>query len=84
MKILTMFILSFFFVSCTNLYKGADQPVIVKNTKEKIMFTTCSGMADDWGGCFNKANQYCSAGYHVMDKFQDSSGIRRELTFKCN
>jgi hypothetical protein len=78
-----MIINLFFLASCTQLIKGQQQPVIEKNFKEKIFFTTCSGAVEDWGSCNNKAQSTCSKSYAVLDKFESAIGGRRELTFQC-
>ena len=58
--------------------------MIVKNAKEGIYFTTCSGAVEDFGTCNRKAMAKCPNGYSVMDKYQDSNGAIRSLTFQCN
>ena len=69
---------------CAQLMHGQLQPVTVKDAKNKIMFTTCSGAAEDWYSCNQKAERTCEKGYYVLEKFENAIGGRRELTFKCN
>ncbi len=63
---------------------GQEQPVITKNLKEGIYYTTCSGAVESFGNCNNKAMNKCSKGYLVLDKYQDSNGAIRSITFQCN
>jgi hypothetical protein len=70
-------------VSCKQLTKGQEQPVIEKNFKEKVFFTTCSGAVESWGHCNNKALRTCDKGYKEISKFESPVGGRRELTFQC-
>lgn len=69
---------------CSTLMNPQEQPVIERNIKEKIYFTTCSGLAEGWGSCFNKAKRTCPSGYGEIKRNQDSSGVHREFTFQCN
>ena len=69
---------------CAQLMSGQEQPVIAKSAKEGIYYTTCSGAVENFGTCNKKAMATCSKGYSVLDKFQDSNGTIRSLTFKCN
>ncbi len=72
-----------FLGSCAQLIKGEQQPVIEKNFKEKIFFTTCGGAVEDWGSCNKKAQKTCSNGFSVIKRFESPVGGRRELTFQC-
>ncbi len=69
---------------CAQLMNGQLQPVVVKDVKNKILFTTCSGAVETWHTCNQKAENSCSNGYYPLDKFESVMGGRRELTFKCN
>ena len=69
---------------CQQLMNGQQQPVIYKNSKENIMFTTCSGAAEYWGSCFEKARKTCAKGYEVLEKNENPTSGGRDLTFKCN
>ena len=71
-------------VGCAQLMQGQQQPVTYKNLKEKIMFTTCSGSVEYWGSCFEKAKNTCQNGYIVLEKNENPTSGRRDLTFKCN
>ncbi len=66
---------------CAQLKQGQAQPV--KQLSDNQYFTTCSGMAETIGNCFDKANKTCSGPYSIIKEFRDSSGVHRELTFKC-
>lgn len=68
---------------CAQLKKGEMQPVKRIDVKEEIYFTTCSGMVEDWTSCNKKAMQTCSKGYDVLNKDENPTAARRELTFKC-
>ena len=70
--------------ACQQLMQGQQQPVIYKNAKENTLFTTCSGSVEYWGSCFDKAKNSCPKGYIVLDKNENPTSGRRELTFKCN
>ncbi len=80
--ILTIILISL--VGCAQLMQGQQQPVTYKNLKEKIMFTTCSGSVEYWGSCFEKAKNTCQNGYIVLEKNENPTSGRRDLTFKCN
>ncbi len=71
------------FAGCAQLLNGQEQPVIVKNSKEGIYYTTCSGAVEDFGTCNRKAMAKCPSGYLVKDKYQDSNGAIRSITFQC-
>lgn len=74
---------SLLLTSCAQLMHGQQQPVVLKNAKEKIYFTTCSGSVEDWGTCNSKAHERCAGGYLVLNKFESAVAGRRELTFQC-
>ncbi len=74
----------FVLAGCAQLMKGELQPVIVKDASQKIMMTSCGGAVEDWGSCYRKASNTCHEGYIIIDRVEDSRGIKRELTFKCN
>lgn len=69
--------------ACSQLVSGEVQPVIVKDAKQQIMFTTCSGSVEEWGSCNNKARKSCASGYEVIEKVESAVGGKRELTFRC-
>ena len=85
MKSLTILI-AVFLAACSSLMNGANtaQPVLVKDSKQQIMFTSCTGAVEDWGSCSRKANKACSNGYEVLNRDEDIVGAKREITFKCN
>lgn len=68
---------------CAQLMNGQMQPVTVKDYKQQIMFTTCSGSVEDWGSCSQKAAKSCEKGYVVLNKIESAVGGRREITFQC-
>ena len=68
---------------CTQLMNGQVQPVVVKDYKQKIMFTSCTGAAEDWGTCNSKAMGACKEGYSVLEKTENPNGGIRTLTFQC-
>lgn len=72
--------------ACTALNnpQNAIQPVVYKNLKEKIFFTSCSGAVEEWNDCKVKANRTCEKGYTIINRKEDPVGGRRELTFQCN
>ena len=68
---------------CAQLRNPQIQPVVVKDVNQQIMYTTCNGLAEDWGTCNSKAINTCPNNYIVLEKTQDSNGIFRSMTFKC-
>ena len=79
-------LIALFLAACSSLMNSADttQPVLVKNAKQQIMFTSCTGAVEDWGSCSRKAGKTCANGYDVLKREEDVVGAKRELTFKCN
>jgi hypothetical protein len=71
-----------FLSGCDQLLRGQEQPV-KQIGKDNLYFTTCSGMAETMGTCFEKAKRTCGASYAIIKQNQDSSGVHRELTFQC-
>jgi hypothetical protein len=67
--------------ACAQLMNGQIQPVIQK--ENNLYYTTCSGAAENMGSCNKKAMDTCPNGYHMAEKFQDSQGAIRSLTFEC-
>jgi hypothetical protein len=84
MKLLTLLI-AFSVTGCSSLMNSGNavQPVMVKDAKQQIMITTCSGLVEDWGTCNRKANKTCVNGYEMIEKKENPAGAERELTFKC-
>jgi hypothetical protein len=72
-----------FFGGCAQLINGQQQPVVTKNFKERIYFTTCSGAVEDWSSCNKKAQITCKQIYEVINRIESPVGGRRELTFQC-
>ncbi len=73
-----------FLAGCAQLMSGQEQPVVMKNAKENIYYTTCSGAVENWGSCYNKASRSCSKGYTIFEKTENANGGFRTMTFKCN
>jgi len=66
---------------CQQLLNGQSQPVTVINGN---YFTSCGGSVETWGSCNNKAIKTCPNGYIVLSKDENSTGTKRDLTFKCS
>ena len=79
----SMLVILIALTGCAQLIRGQQQPVTYKNFQEKIMFTTCSGSVEYWGSCFEKAKASCPHGYAVLDKNENPTAGRRDLTFQC-
>ena len=82
MKII-MTSLIFVLSGCAQLMNPQAQAVVVKDANQQIMYTTCSGLVEDWGTCNTKAIKACPNSYIVLDKTHESNGVFRSLTFKC-
>jgi hypothetical protein len=82
MRILIVFVLLLH--GCAQLMNGELQPVKIKDPNKSIFSTTCGGAVETWASCNDKAMRTCSKGYAVIDKLEDSNGLRRELSFKCH
>jgi hypothetical protein len=80
------FIIFIFMVSlsgCAQLMHGERQPVVLKDYKQKIYFTSCGGAVEEWGSCKDKASETCVNGYSIINRLESAVGGRRELTFQC-
>ena len=75
--------LIFVLSGCAQLKNPQVQPVVVKDVNQQIMYTTCNGLAEDWGTCNSKAMKACPNNYIVLDKTHESNGIFRSMTFQC-
>ena len=73
----------FILAGCQQLMHGATQPVVIKDLKNGVYFTTCAGAVEDWGSCHEKARNTCVNGYDVTKRIESPVGGRRELTFQC-
>ena len=73
----------FLLSGCAQLMNGQEQPVITKNTKEKLFYTTCSGAVEFWGSCYKKASRTCVNGYLITEKTENANGGFRSMTFQC-
>ena len=72
-----------FLTGCAQLMHGATQPVVLKDAKNKIYFTTCGGAVESWNTCYDKASDTCNKNYAVINKGDNSRGTQRDLTFQC-
>ena len=70
-------------LSCKSLMNGQDQPVNLIDSKNNTYMTTCSGLAETIGSCYQKAQQTCDKGYHLIEEKIDSSGVHRQIRFQC-
>jgi hypothetical protein len=70
-------------LSCKSLMNGQDQPVNLIDAKTNTYMTTCSGLAETIGSCYQKAQNTCSKGYHLIEEKIDSSGVHRMIRFQC-
>ncbi len=75
-------ILAISLAACSVLKNPQEQPVN-KFNETGLYVTTCSGMAETIGSCYEKAKRTCSGSYEVVKEVRDSSGVHRELTFQC-
>ncbi len=78
-----MISLIFVLSGCDNFIHGRQGPVVVKDANQQIMYTTCNGVAEDWGTCHSKAMKACPNNYIVLEKNDDSKRIFRNMTFQC-
>jgi len=70
-------------IGCAQLQHGQEQPVLSKNSKENIYYTTCGGAVETWADCYEKAAKTCNKNYVVIAKGDNSRGTQRDLTFQC-
>ena len=70
-------------VSCTSLMNPQEQPVNLIDEKANIYSTTCGGMVETMGTCYQKAKRTCKNGYEVLNENRGSSGVHREIKFQC-
>lgn len=78
-----LFVVGLLLSGCAQLMNGQTQPVIMKDAKQKIMFTTCGGAVENWGTCSDKAYKACDGKYAILERNQNSTGTSREITFQC-
>jgi hypothetical protein len=69
--------------SCKSLMSPQEQPVNLIDSKNNIYMTTCSGMAETIGTCYDKAQKTCEKGYTLIQEKLDSSGVHRAIRFQC-
>jgi hypothetical protein len=70
-------------LSCKSLMNPQEQPVNLIDIKNNIFITTCSGMAETIGTCYDKAKKACKNGYILIEEKLDSSGVHRAIRFQC-
>jgi hypothetical protein len=70
-------------LSCQSLMNPQEQPVNLIDRKNNIYMTTCSGLAETIGSCYQKAQNTCDKGYDVLEEKIDSSGVHRMIRFQC-
>jgi hypothetical protein len=70
-------------VSCASLMNPQEQSVELIDGKANVYSTTCSGMAETMGTCYEKAKRTCKQGYQVLNENSDSSGVHRKIQFQC-
>ncbi len=70
-------------LSCKSLMNGQDQPVHLIDGKTNTYMTTCSGLAETIGSCYQKAQNTCDKGYQLIKEKIDSSGVHRMIRFQC-
>ena len=80
-KIIGLVLLSL--TACAQLMHGQEQPVVEKDSKNGVYFTTCSGAVEDSSNCITKAYRTCSKGFEIIKRYETPVGGRRELTFQC-
>jgi hypothetical protein len=83
MKNYILFFLMALNVSCASLMNPQEQPVQLVDSKLNIYMTTCHGMAETIGTCYQKASRTCNSGYTTLEEKLDSSGVHREIRFQC-
>ncbi|QDD00814.1 hypothetical protein [Candidatus Methylopumilus planktonicus] len=70
-------------LSCKSLMNGQDQSVNLIDGKNNTYMTTCSGLAETIGSCYQKAQKTCDKGYNLIEEKIDSSGVHRMIRFQC-
>ncbi len=82
MKILLSLLGSLLFLTaCQQLLHGQQQAVRTKPNGDFVV--GCGGAVETWANCNNKAMDTCAKGYDAISKDEHSTGIMRELTFRC-
>ena len=70
-------------LSCKSLMNAQEQPVNLVDRKNNIYITTCSGLAETIGSCYQKAQNTCDKSYIVLEEKFDSTGVHRQIKFQC-
>ena len=70
-------------LSCQSLMNSQEQPISLIDGKNNTYMTTCSGMAETIGSCYQKAKKTCDKGYLLIEEKFDSSGVHRQIKFQC-
>jgi hypothetical protein len=81
-KISVVFLMSLT-LSCKSFMNPQEQPVNLIDTKNNIYMTTCSGVAETIGSCYQKAQKTCENGYYLIEEKLDNSGVHRSVKFQC-
>ena len=81
MKKINLFWAVVLLCGCANLMHGQVQPV--KLLKNNTYQTTCSGLAETMGSCYQKAKETCQTNFKALEEKVDSSGVHREMIFQC-
>jgi hypothetical protein len=83
LKKMSVLFLMITILSCKSLMNPQDQPINLIDIKNNIYMTTCSGLAETIGSCYQKAQNTCDKGYSVLEEKFDSSGVHRQIKFQC-
>jgi hypothetical protein len=83
LKKISIVFLMMIVLSCKSLMNPHEQPVYLIDSKNNIYMTTCSGMAETIGSCYQKALKTCYKGYRLIGEKLDTSGIERLIKFQC-
>ena len=70
-------------ISCAALLNPQEQPIHLIDGKNNIYKTTCSGLAETIGTCYQKAQKTCAKGYNLIEEKVDSTGVHRAIKFQC-
>ena len=79
-----LLVLALLLSGCAQLMHGQEQPVVMKDSKKNLWYTTCSGAVENWQSCNLKAERTCEKGYYPLEKTENPNGGIRTMTFKCN
>jgi len=80
----TLLTLVFILSGCAQLMNGQEQPVRYSDKFKDAYYTSCGGAVETWSSCDRKALKKCPSGYTVLEKSDDTTGVNKQLSFKCN